>query len=241
MRGPDESPGLLRFWVVQQRSTATVLITFGQPAGRIRSAWEAAGGERDRRSPTPDTARPRFSRCGSRRHWAARPSSLGAAGRAPHQDTRRAQRGARGPAPGPALLPTPTPARPPPARLTTRVDGRRTHDVAKAVRRCGSRRCLRRGRSGSGMEGGRTRVPAGGAWRWGNSRPACHRPRRSRADTAPGVQVVRKVACSTWTPGTAPAPRCVGRRRRNGSGGLGCWRPVQASALRPRPTARPRI
>ncbi|MGA5039503.1 helix-turn-helix domain-containing protein [Streptomyces capoamus] len=38
-------------------------------------------------------------------------------------------------------------------------------------------------------------------------------PRQSRADAAPGVQVVRTVARSTWRPGTTPAPRCVGRRR----------------------------
>ena len=47
----------------------------------------------------------------------------------------------------------------------------------------------------------------------GGSHPACHRPRQSRADAVPGVQVVRTVARSTWTPGTTPAPRCVGRRQ----------------------------
>ncbi len=68
------------------------------------------------------------------------------------------------------------------------------------------------------------RGPRAGAGRWGvavgNSHPACRRPRQSRADTAPGVQVVRTVARSTWTPGTAPAPRCVGRRQTGWE--LGC-------------------
>jgi hypothetical protein len=36
------------------------------------------------------------------------------------------------------------------------------------------------------------------------------RPRQSRADTAPGVQVVRTVARSTWTPGAASAPHTCG-------------------------------
>jgi hypothetical protein len=47
----------------------------------------------------------------------------------------------------------------------------------------------------------------------GGSHPACHRPRQSRADAAHGVQVVRTVARSTWTPWTTPAPRSVGRRQ----------------------------
>jgi hypothetical protein len=34
--------------------------------------------------------------------------------------------------------------------------------------------------------------------------------RASRADAAPGVQVVRTVARSTWTPGTTPAPLTCG-------------------------------
>lgn len=56
----------------------------------------------------------------------------------------------------------------------------------------------------------------------GGSHPVCHRPRQSRADAPPGVQVVRTVARSTWTPGATPAPRCVGRRQTGWE--LGKWR-----------------
>jgi hypothetical protein len=69
--------------------------------------------------------------------------------------------------------------------------------------------CLRRGR--------RPRVPAGVVACAGSSHPVCHRPRQSRADAAPGVQVVRTVARSTWTPGTTPAPGVWVDGRRDGS------------------------
>jgi hypothetical protein len=43
----------------------------------------------------------------------------------------------------------------------------------------------------------------------GSCHPVCRRPRQSRAALPPGVQVVRTVARSTWTPGGKPAPpRC---------------------------------
>lgn len=60
----------------------------------------------------------------------------------------------------------------------------------------------------------------------GNSHPVCHRPRTNRTDTAPGVQVVRPVGRSTWTPGTAPAQRVMGRRQTGwefGGERCGCW------------------
>jgi hypothetical protein len=53
------------------------------------------------------------------------------------------------------------------------------------------------------------------------------RPRQSRANTAPGVQVVRTVARSTWTPGAAPAPRSVGRRQTGWRAGGGRARHIR--------------
>ena len=69
------------------------------------------------------------------------------------------------------------------------------------------------GSAGTGMAGAPF-SPADTTWRARRcSHPVHRRPRQSRADEAPGVQVVRTVARSTWTPGTTPAPQCVGRRR----------------------------
>jgi hypothetical protein len=76
-----------------------------------------------------------------------------------------------------------------------------------------SKTCLRRGRSGSRLAGAPF-TSAGREWLVReSSHPVCRRPRQSRADAVPGVQVVRTVARSTWTPGTTPAPRRVGRRQ----------------------------
>jgi hypothetical protein len=72
-----------------------------------------------------------------------------------------------------------------------------------------NRACLRRGtprhRDGHGPAGGHRSIVADRE----SCRPACRRPRQSRAALPPGVQVVRTVARSTWTPGDKPAPpRC---------------------------------
>jgi hypothetical protein len=72
--------------------------------------------------------------------------------------------------------------------------------------------CLRRGAQAPRWRGAVRECRRSGGVR-GGSHPACHRPRQSRADAAHGVQVVRTVARSTWTPWTTPAPRSVGRRQ----------------------------
>ncbi|MFE5197926.1 transposase [Streptomyces sp. NPDC056601] len=63
-------------------------------------------------------------------------------------------------------------------------------------------------------------------WRAGGAPiPSTIDPGKAEQTPAPGVQAVRTVARSTWTPGTTPAPRSVGRRRTGWelglSGGLG--------------------
>ncbi len=88
-----------------------------------------------------------------------------------------------------------------PKGMSRALTGRRLHP---------SPTCLRRGPQAPGWRGRRTRVPAHGWLGARNSHPVRHRPRTSRADTAPGVQVVRTVARSTWTPGTASAPHACG-------------------------------
>jgi hypothetical protein len=55
----------------------------------------------------------------------------------------------------------------------------------------------------------------------GSCHPVCRRPRQSRAALPPGVQVVRTVARSTWTPGGKPAPpRCGTTADGMAAGGL---------------------
>lgn len=139
-----------------------------------------------------------------------------------------------------------------PSRTTDRKDGRTRRRATRHQRRrnrrwrcptgpggrrdgsgcCGggvrSEQCLRRG-IGRHRDGGGAAADCGPAVaEVRGSHPARHRPRQSRADAAPGVQVVRTVARSTWTPGTTPAPRCVGRRRTG-------WELRQAATLHRQP------
>jgi hypothetical protein len=65
------------------------------------------------------------------------------------------------------------------------------------------------GGSGSGMGRG-SHASTGPKWLSMGCHPVCRRPRQSRAALPPGVQVVRTVARSTWTPGGKPAPLTCG-------------------------------
>lgn len=66
------------------------------------------------------------------------------------------------------------------------------------------------GSAGTGMAGAPSTI-AGPIWRArGTPIPPTVDPGGSRADAARGVQVVRTVARSTWTPRTTPAPHALG-------------------------------
>nr|WP_254646017.1 integrase core domain-containing protein [Streptomyces samsunensis] len=96
----------------------------------------------------------------------------------------RSPRAARPPA-GPALL---SPPRSSPAGARTARTA--ISDLPSTIDASGG------GTQTPGWTGRRTRMPVIGGVR-GNSHPVCRRPRQSRADAAPGVQVVRTVARST--------------------------------------------
>ncbi len=103
---------------------------------------------------------------------------------------------------------------PPALRRRAPTDGQAGgHESITAERGPRSRQCLRRG-IGRHRDGGGAATDCGSVGACaGSSHPVHRRPRQSRADAAQGVQVVRTVARSTWTPWTTPAPRSVGRRR----------------------------
>ncbi len=105
--------------------------------------------------------------------------------------------------PGPALLSPPRsrPDRRSRASLAKGLMGVNRADLLTT----GQNRCLRRGRSGSGMNGA-SRASAGRfVVRVGSCHPVCRRPRQAIAGQASGAQVVRPAGRSTWAPEACPA------------------------------------